>query len=207
LSDDLWVADPESEHRRRAVWGLTILGLAAVIVVALMVFLIGSSGSNDTSGLPHAGQIPEHSTPADSGAHSSTQHRSSSSSGPSAPGTTSASTTATSSCTSGTSCTLDGDAGGVIDAINTFRKSNGQAAVPGATTEQAKTCSLNSGGGGCPSSYFWEPVYPQDGAAVVTKIASRGDGRSFLLDPSMKSLQVGWALVGGQYSCTVVEVT
>jgi hypothetical protein len=205
LSEDLWVADPETEHRRRAVWGLTILGLAAVIVVALMVFLIGTSGGND-NGLPNTSQIPELSTTPASGQHSSS-HPSSSSSSHSSPASTSASTTATTKCSSGTSCTLEGDAGHVIDAINNFRRSNGQAAVSGTATDAAKACSLNNGDGNCPTSYFWEPVFPQDGSAVVEKIASRGDGRSFLLSPSMKSVQIGWAFVGGQYSCTVAAVS
>jgi hypothetical protein len=206
LSEDLWVADPETEHRRRAVWGLTILGLAAVIIVALMVFLIGTSGGDDNSGLPNTSQIPELSTTPGSGQHSSSRPPSSSSSHSSA-ASTSASTTATTKCSSGTSCTLEGDAGHVIDAINNFRKSNGQPAVSGTATDAAKTCSLNSGDGDCPTSYFWEPVFPQDGSAVIEKIASRSDGRSFLLSPSMKAVQIGWAYVGGQYSCTVAAVT
>jgi hypothetical protein len=79
--------------------------------------------------------------------------------------------------------------------------------VSGTTTSQAQNCSLSDGGGGsCPSSYFWEPVSPQDGSAVVQKIATKTDGRSFLLDPGMKSVQIGWAYSGGQYSCTVVAV-
>lgn len=205
MSDDLWVADPESEHRRRAVWGFTILGLAAVIVVALTVFLIGSSGGNSNNGLPFTSQIPEQST---AGHHPSTSHSSSSAStSPSAP-TTSASTTATTTCSSGSSsCTLEGDAGHVIEAINSFRTSNGQSPITGTTTDAAKTCSLHDGGGDCPTSYFWEPVTPQDGSAVVQKIASRSDGRSFLLDPSIKAVQVGWAYVGGQYSCTIVAAS
>lgn len=202
MTEDLWVADPETEHRRRAIWGLTILGLAAVIVVALMVFLIGSSGGGDDNGLPNAGDIPESSSTAGSSQHSSSHSASSSSSASS-----SASTTATTKCSSGSSCTLDGDAGHVIDAINALRTSNGQQAVPGTTTEAAKTCSLNSGGSGCPSSYFWEPVSPQNGSDVVKKILDKSDGRSFLLNPSMKSLQIGWAYVGGMYSCTVIAVT
>jgi hypothetical protein len=203
LSEDLWVADPETAHRRRAVWGLTILGLAAVIVVALMVFLIGSSGS-DNNGLPNTSDIPELSSNPGSSQHSSSHSASSSSS---ASASSSASTAATTKCSSGSSCTLDGDAGHVIDAINNFRATNGRSVVPGTTTSQAKTCSLNNGGGDCPTSYFWEPVSPQDGAAVVEKIASRSSGRSFLLDQSMKSVQIGWAYVGGQYSCTIVAVT
>jgi cytoskeletal protein RodZ len=205
LSDELWVADPEAEHRRRALWGLLILALAAVIVVALMVFFIGSSGGHN-SGLPNTSQIPElsSSAPASSSAHSATSSASSSSA--SRTPSTSASTQATTKCSSGNTCTLEGDAGHVIDAINAFRRTNGQATLPGTTTDAAKQCSLNSGGGDCPSSYFWEPVTPQDGSMVVQKIASRSDGRAFLLNPSMKSLQVGWAYLGGQYSCTVVGV-
>ncbi len=41
----------------------------------------------------------------------------------------------------------------------------------------------------------------------MQKILDKSDGRSYLLDPSMKSLQVGWAYVGGMYSCTVVAVS
>lgn len=211
MSDDLWVADPESEHRRRALWALTILGLAAVIVVAVMVFLLGSSGGGNT-GLPNTSQIPELSTTAQGSSQPQTSQSHSASSShsgatPSKTPSTSASTSATTKCASGSSCTLEGDAGHVIDAINKYRTTNGRSAVPGTTSDQAKTCSLNSGGGSCPSSYFWEPVYPLNGSQVVQKIASRSDGRSFLLDPSMKAVQIGWAYVGGQYSCTVVAVT
>ena len=102
---------------------------------------------------------------------------------------------------------LQGDAGKVIQAINAYRTQNGQKTVPGSATSQAQSCSLSDGGGSsCPSSYFWEPVSPQDGSMVVQKIASRSDGRSFLLDPNMKAVQIGWAYSGGQYSCTIVAV-
>src|SRR2546423_2135706 len=135
LSEDLWVADPETEHRRRAIWGLVILGLAAVIVVALMVFFLGSSGGSDNNGLPFTSQIPELSTTAGSGQHSSSHSSSSSSS---SRASTSASRAATTKCSSGTSCTLEGDAGGVIAAINKLRTSNGQRAVPRTTTDHAE---------------------------------------------------------------------
>src|SRR5206468_956052 len=135
---------------------------------------------------------------------SSSASSSSASHSPSQRPTTSASTATTTSCSGGaSSCVLEGDGGKVIDAINAYRRTNGLPPVTGTTTPQAQTCSLNSGDGNCPTSYFWEPVTPQSGTAVVEKITSRSDGRSFLLDPSMKTMQIGWAYLGGQFSCTV----
>ena len=97
--------------------GLTILGLAAVIVVALMVFLIGTSGS-DNNGLPGRRDSRAEHDPARRSTPPSLVVRGHA---PSTRGTTAT------TCSSGPAL---GDAGHVIDAINNFRKSNGQSAVP-----------------------------------------------------------------------------
>jgi hypothetical protein len=48
-----------------------------------------------------------------------------------------------------------------------------------------------------------------NGTRVISMIASRNDGRSWLLDPQMMSFSVGWAYQpggAGQYECAVLKV-
>ena len=94
-------------------------------------------------------------------------------------------------------------------AVNAFRTSHGRKAVPGTTTRAAQHCAVNSGDTqACPQSYFWEPVTGHNGADVVHKIAEKSDGSQFLLDPRLKSIQVGWAYHpgAGGYECAIVNV-
>jgi hypothetical protein len=51
--------------------------------------------------------------------------------------------------------------------------------------------------------YAWTSLADQDGAKAVRKIADFG--RDWLLDPSVKTISVGWAYVGGQYECVLLK--
>lgn len=206
---DLVPAPDELEHaeRRRAVWGLTILGLVAALIVAVMVFVLGTS----------PGGHPRAALPGDTGAltHGSTA------TSPSGRPTSATSSAATSSsvaptptatgnpCPSSTSCVVPGDAGQAVQALNAYRTSHGAAAVPGSVSADAQQCAMQHGDGPtCQPQYSWEPVgSTQDGAKVIDMIAGRGAG--WLLDSAMTSFSVGWVYFpsgsGGHYECAVLK--
>jgi hypothetical protein len=100
-----------------------------------------------------------------------------------------------------------------VAALNSFRASHGQHAVPGTASSQAQECALGEGSGpSCQPHYAWEPVPTQDGVRVITMVASRSDGMQWLLDPAMSSFSVGWAYTPGaqggpgRYSCAILKV-
>jgi hypothetical protein len=99
-----------------------------------------------------------------------------------------------------------GDTGRVLEAVNAFRSRHGVRPVPGAVTSAAIGCAASQGDpSACPSSYFWEPVVGADGNQVVQKITGHPDGTSFLLDPRIKRLQIGWKSEGsGTWECALV---
>jgi hypothetical protein len=110
-------------------------------------------------------------------------------------------------CPSSAACTVSGDAGGAVAALNGFRVSHGLPAVPGTASSQAQQCALGEGGGpACEQHFAWELVPRQDGARVISQIATRG--AQWLLDPAMTSFSVGWAFVPGtgQYECAILKV-
>jgi hypothetical protein len=51
--------------------------------------------------------------------------------------------------------------------------------------------------------YAWTALPDQNGAKAVAKIASFGS--SWLLDRSTKTINVGWAYLGGQYECVLLK--
>jgi hypothetical protein len=89
--------------------------------------------------------------------------------------------------------------------VNAYRASHGVAPVHGTVTRSAQACAVSSGNT-CPSHYFWEPV-GRSGRQVVNKIAaSGGKGVGFLLDRSLRKIEVGWAYIPGShsYECAIV---
>ncbi len=215
VSDVFSSAELEHAERRRAAWGLTILVLLAVLIVAVMVFVLGTSG-----GPSKPVGLADGSTPAgaSTSAPPSSAQSTATSAAPANSSSTSASTTPTvarptstgSPCPSTAPCVVSGDAGQVVQALNAFRTSHGSPAVPGAVSAGAAACALGHGGGPtCQPHFSWEPVgSTQDGAKVVSLIAGRGTG--WLLDPQMSSFSVGWVYFpsgsGGHYECAVLKV-
>lgn len=191
--------------RKRAAVVLGVLGIVAAVVVLGLVALLGSSGPKH-HGLSAVDVPPLTTSPSASATHSappSTTHsspaqHSSSSTGP-----------VTRTCQSDSPCVLDGDPGGAVAAVNAFRASHGRAPVTGSVTASAGSCALHAGNQPyCPDSYFWEPVSTLSGSAVVSKIAGKSDGTSWLLDPQLTAVVVGWAAVPhGQYECALFAVS
>ena len=206
-------SEREAASRRRAWWGLLALAALAVLVVGLIWVLPGRTragrGSERLAGdasTTSASQPAVGTATAQAGASTrvSPPTRSASTSGPLKQASTA------NQCAATAGCVVAGDDGGVVAALNAYRTSHGAAAVPGATTDQAQQCALSQGNGSaCAPHYAWQPVPTRDGTRVIGMIASRSDGRAWLLDPQMTSFSVGWAYQpggAGQYECAILKV-
>jgi hypothetical protein len=183
------------DPRRRAKAILFILAMTAALVVSIMVFFVGTSPGRQNTGLIGVGTTTQPtSTPSNTvtTAHSATAaSRTPSTSAAPKP------TSTANPCPSATPCPVPGDTGAAVAALNTFRASHGQPAVPGAASGQAQQCALSLGDGPtCQPHYAWQPVTTQDGAQAISKIAQQ-DGGQWLLDPAMSSFSVGWAYTPG----------
>jgi len=185
--------DDERNARKRAAVTLGALVVVAVVVVALLVALTGRSpkkpaprGAQDVPVQP-AGSSSARATPSSSAGPASSSAR--------------PTTTRTASAAA-----VAGDTGRVLEAFNAFRSQHGVHPVSGAVTSAAVDCAASQGDpSSCPSSYFWEPVTSADGAQVVDKISRHPDGTGWLLDPRIKSVQIGWKSSGsGTWDCAVV---
>lgn len=203
--------EDERGSRRRAAWGLTVLVLAAVVVIALIMIFGGTSKTPSTTvadvpgpattsqPAPSAGSSAPPTT-ASSGGAASTPATSSTSAAPS----TSASSSAapgSKHCPSAAPCIIPGDDGGALDAANALRRQHGLPAVPGSVTPNAQQCAIDQGSGpSCVPHFAWQPLSSQDGAACVAAISP-----SWMLDPTIKTLSVGWALIGGQWQCAFLK--
>jgi hypothetical protein len=191
-------------ERRRAAIALLILAVIAVGVVALMVKLLG--GSN---GSPTAQTSPTYTGPAVTHIGSGTQTRRGDSGASSAPETSPTSSGPTGpshrrvSCPSSAPCPLPDDIGDALGALNAYRQQHGLQPVHGKVTSAAATCAATAASE-CPSGFHWEPV-GRSGHQVIQKIAARG-GDTFLLDPGLKKVQIGWAYVPESHSfyCALV---
>ena len=220
FADDEW-DEPERPGRGRALWAFAALASAAVVIVALMVFLLGDpNGSKDghhnqlavpgtTSTGSTSGSTSAPGTPSARASSSAPTTSRAQSSAPSSPSTAQPRR----SCPSSAPCISPGDPGGAIAAINAYRQQHGAAAATGTVNATAQKCALQEGDeSACPASYSWEPVETADGAKVVQKLTARGGGGEWLLDPKTKHFAVGWAFVpaghgdGGHYSCAIVKL-
>jgi hypothetical protein len=189
-------------ERRRAAIALLVLAVIAVGVVALMVKLLGGSKGSPTAELtaPYTGPAVT---------HVGSRTRTSNSAPSSAPETSPTSSGATGpshrhvSCPSSAPCPLPDDIGDVLGALNAYRQQHGLNPVHGKVTSAAATCAATAASQ-CPSGFHWEPV-GRSGHQVIQKIAARG-GDTFLLDPALKKVQIGWAYVPASQSfyCALV---
>ena len=203
-----WDDDEDPESRRNAVRGLIVLAVLAVLVIAVMLVIVGTSGGGN-----HNRRLADDATiqPTEPAPTSSTSKP------PSTPTTsanitpsTSAHPTPTSTanpCLSAGPCAVDGDDGGVVDAVNQFRVSHGRAAVTGTVSGKAQQCALKQGEGpSCDPHFAWEAVPTQDGQRVVSMITARGEGKTWLLDAGITSFSIGWAYAPGSgYECAILK--
>jgi hypothetical protein len=189
--------------RRRAGLTLAAIVLVAVMVGLLMVTRTATSSGNKQSVLPSVGTSAEPASPGKTDTSSS--YRSPVAGAP-APSTSIG--PSTTSCRP-TPCVLTGDPGNVVAAINAFRASQAEPAVTGSAAQSAGSCAVHAGDTPyCAGSYYWTPVSNLQGAEVVSKIAGYGNGRSWLLDPHLIKVAVGWAEASpNQYECAVYDVS
>jgi hypothetical protein len=192
--------DDEDSSRGRAVWGLVALAIIAGLIIVVMLATSGGSGhhSSNPTGLSGLSTEPLSSTSPPS-TPSSTPTPTPSSSTPS---TSAVPTSTANPCGAAKACMVPGDAGQLVAAVNQFRAGHGQAAVAGTVTPQAQQCAAAQGEGpACAPSYAWEPVPTQDGPKAVGLVSP-----TWLLDPAMKSFQVGWAYANGQWECAILKI-
>ncbi|MEP7020575.1 MAG: hypothetical protein ABI808_07985 [Pseudonocardiales bacterium] len=199
--------DLSADPRRRAIVSLAVLALSAALIVAIMVFFVGTSGGKHNTGLPDAGLTTSTSptvTPKATSAASSPTLVQRTTAVPKPISTANP-------CPSAKPCAVPGDQGGTGAALNKFRASHGLPAVSVVASLQAQQCALGQGDGpSCQPHYAWQPVGTQDGAQVISKIAARDGGR-WLLDRAVASFSIGWAYTPGasggpgQYGCAVLK--
>jgi len=194
--------EPNDGSRRRAVWGLVVLGCLALIIGSLMVLLGGGSKKEDTTGLDLP---PVTSTPTSTAKSTPTHAGSSTKTTPATPPVTTPPTSPPRTgnpCSGGSTCAVAGD-GGVVAALNAFRTTHGQKAVAGAATPSAQTCALHKGTAQfCAQHWIYTTVSSQNGANCVKGF---NFNTKWMLDTRMTSFSVGWAYVGGTYQCAVTK--
>jgi hypothetical protein len=178
---------PESDMRRRAAWLLGMLALVAVLFAALMITFLGGSspkkssgvGIDDTAGPPPAPASTQSKPRHHHAAHSST---------PSSGSPTTSAPPGHASCPTSAPCGVSTDIGNAVAAINALRTQSHLSPVTGTLSQAAQTCAL-SNGSQCTGAWAETYLSTPDGAAAIAKIPSR----SALLEPSLKSVQYGWA--------------
>jgi hypothetical protein len=184
--------EPDTDLRRRAAWLLGMLAIVAVLLVVVMSQVVGTGGGSKGNTGPRdldsaVGAKPSSSSP--SSVRSS--HRPAASSPPRAqsspPGSGSNSPVHGKRCPTKQVCTLDGDPGGGIAAINDYRTQHGKDAVAGTVSSAAQTCALHNGSG-CSGGWAETELAKPDGAAAVQKILPFAH-----LLSDMKNFEIGWA--------------
>jgi hypothetical protein len=177
----------ESDLRRRAAWLLGLLAVVAVLFVVIMTKVVGSGGagpSHDRPGALDSAVLSQHpSAPA-----SSTAVVSSPATASGSPQHTTSPKHHAKKCPTQQTCILDGDVGNGLAAINSYRTSHGQSAVSGRVSDQAQQCAVHNGSG-CSGGWAETELAHANGAEAVQKILQFGR----LLDPGVKSFEVGWA--------------
>jgi hypothetical protein len=194
--------DERAFRRRRALRGLIVLAVAAVIVTGLML-LFGGSGRSARSVAPPPADIT--SSPATGPAGSSP--------GGATPTRTAPKRTRSATmppvihrgnpCPTQPACAVSGDAG-LVAAVTSYRTDHHVPAVAGTVSTNAQTCALRRGSGStCVPHYAWTNVPNQDAALAVSKIADFSS--SWMLDPGMQRLEVGWAWNGQSWDCVLLK--
>lgn len=188
----------DGDIRRRAAWLLVMLAVVAGLIVVLMVTFLNSSSPSD----PKPVGIGGPGTSTDSATSSTPARRSTPRPRPTPKASRRTQGPVTRTCPTKDICILQGDPGNAIQAINDYRKQNNLPPVPGKVSTAAQTCAL-SNGSNCSGHYAFSQVPDLSGASALGKIKSLGK----LLDPQMKSLDVGWALNpnGTQYFFAMVR--
>jgi hypothetical protein len=198
--------DPEveSDLRRRAVWLLIMIAVVAVLLVIVISAVAKTSGGgNNNAGPRPLDSAASTSTSQPTTSHHPRRHSSTTPRAHTQSSSSSAPRTGTTSCPTAQTCVLDGDIGNASQAINAFRAQHGQPAVPVSVSAPAQTCAVNDGNG-CTGSWAETYLADPDGQQAVQKI----EQFAHLLDPSIKSIGIGWAYdpQAKQYNFAVVRI-
>lgn len=199
--------DGEDGSRGRAVWGLAALAIIAGLIVVIMLATSGGSGRHHSGSVPSVSQLPSEPPSGTATTPSTTAASTSATATATAAATSPVPTSTGNPCGAAKSCAVPGDAGQLVAAVNRFRTTHGRAAVSGTVTPKAQQCAVAQGNGpNCEPSYAWEPVPTQDGPKAVELAAGRTQGAQWLLDPEMRSFEVGWAYANGQWECAILKL-
>lgn len=187
MDDQLFHEDVDDGSRRRGLWGLSVLAMAAVIVLTFVVLFTGSKegGPDD---LP-VGAPTSSSEPITNLSPTSTTPGPSSSTGSSAPSRPVASD----------------DVLALTNQINVLRSRSSVPAVTATGSRAARECAARGGAGSaCVPHYIYASVPSTD--ATATMQALRAVSTPWFLDRSTQRLEIGWArLPSGAYNCAVLK--
>lgn len=167
------------------MWGLAVLGMVALIVVAfLILFTGGKSGGNNDGGSTSYGSS------AFGNGRSSHPHK------PSASRSASQSTSA---------AAATGDAASLAAAINALRARHGLSAVTASVSSNAQACAAAHGGGAtCVPHYIYAVVANTDGPKVAQALADVNE--TWLLAKDATRIEIGFAVdAKGGYDCAVLR--
>jgi hypothetical protein len=192
------VTDFDDDGRRRhGLWGLAVLVMIAVIVVSFMILFTGGH-TNGSSG-------PGQDDSTLSGALPSGSARSSNAAGP-APRSSSVSTGSSSAppCAAGAACPLSGQIASIAAGINNLRINQGLRPVPASGSSAAQQCAVTQGSGPtCVPHFMYAGVAdanPDDAVKALQNV-----NESWLLDPTVTRLEIGWVRGAGRYNCAVLK--
>lgn len=185
--------DEADQRRRHGLWGLGVLAMIAVVVIAFILLFTGGkhgadngSGGQDDSTL--SGALP---------GQSGTSHAGG--------GRSATSTSHVRPSTSASS--LPAGLSGIAAGINELRIRNGLSPVPASGSADAQGCAVSRGeGSSCVPHYMYAHVGSSDASAAVA--ALQNVNSSWLLDPTIERIEIG--LVpdpGGGYDCAVLKFT
>lgn len=223
-----------SEPHWSRAWAAFVLGAIGVIALSLIAFVL----TTQRSPTPRAGppmlltEVPSttKAAPSSSTATSTSAAKRTSAeptsthptSVPATPHTTAAGTTSASvvsrpsrpahphqvaPCRSNAPCVVGGSAN-VPAALASYRRQHGADAVSAVVTAAAQRCAVTGGdGASCGNPFAVAREWRADGSAAIRDIGA-GTG-NFLLDPAMRSVEVGWAYDprSRQYMCVLIERT
>lgn len=218
-------------HWNRA-WAAFVFGAIGVIALALIAFVLTTQRPSTPSAGPMVlTQIPAPNAASPSRPSSSSSRPSAKRSTPKPPATRSVSTpvrraavpASTSAsvvsqptrtvhpnpagpCRSAAPCVVGGS-GNVATALAAYRRAHGSAPVPAVVTAAAQQCALTGGDGSCANPFAVAREVQLNGDAAIRDIGA-GTG-NFLLDPSLRAVEVGWAYdpPTRQYVCVLIERT
>jgi hypothetical protein len=192
--------EPNDGSRRRALWGLVVLGCLALIIGSLMLLLGG--GSDKKKDNADLDVPPVSSTPTSTGRTTASHSASSTTAKPTSTAPTSPPRTGN-PCSGRSACGVAGD-GGVVAALNGYRTAHGKKVVTGSATASAETCALHKGADKfCADHWIYTVVASQNGSDCIKGFT--GFNPTWMLDQKMTSFSVGWAYDGGSYQCAVTK--